>query len=574
MSRAHASRKPGPAHDGARRAGETPTGRRPLAVPAAAVVAALVVVTLIVQRHTLRAFFALDDLVMFQQAAGVRPWPVSPWRWLSGGVWFRAVVPMWGHEPFPYHAVSLLVHVVNVLLLHRLARRWGASPVAAFVGAALFGLSRLHFPALLAATSIGELLALSLTLVALLVVAPGMRMMAAVAAFVLALSAKESALLVPFAAVLVCVTGDSVRARTRALAPLLVAGFAFGALLLWNGIGSGRLGGEAYAVSFGANLFENIARLFGWSIDVLDPIPDLHATTTGAAHVVLPLLALVLTALASRARPGGLLRAGVAWWWLAILPVLPLPGRTYLHYLYVPLAGAALAVAALWDVALRWRAARTRSATTPGRAAWGTALAVVLVSALGSDVLLSMRQDLRMENVDWPLDPVLRKSEIARRAIGDVRSALAGKSARVLILIPAAISSDVDLGSGRIAAGKPITRYALEAVLDDGRSLRAQVANAESVVFVHDYEPGHHGWLCFLSRSDSHLVPLGEVPDAHARYIEAMLASGLSAAALDYATKALANRPDDTTLRALHEQAVLAVGLARQARTTDRGRGR
>ena len=304
-------------------------------MPAAAVVAALVVVTLIVQRHTLRAFFALDDLVMFQQAAGVRPWPVSPWRWLSGGVWFRAVVPMWGHEPFPYHAVSLLVHVVNVLLLHRLARRWGASPVAAFVGAALFGLSRLHFPALLAATSIGELLALSLTLVALLVVAPGMRMMAAVAAFVLALSAKESVLLVPFAAVLVCVTGDSVRARTRALAPLLVAGFAFGALLLWNGIGSGRLGGEAYAVSFGANLFENIARLFGWSIDVLDPIPDLHATTTGAAHVVLPLLALVLTALASRLRLGGLLRAGVAWWWLAILPVLPLPGRTYLHYLYV-----------------------------------------------------------------------------------------------------------------------------------------------------------------------------------------------------------------------------------------------
>jgi hypothetical protein len=37
-----------------------------------------------------------------------------------------------------------------------------------------------------------------------------------------------------------------------------------------------------------------------------------------------------------------------------------------------------------------------------------------------------------------------------------------------------------------------------------------------------------------------------------------MLASGLSAAALDYATKALADRPDDTALRALYEQALAA----------------
>jgi hypothetical protein len=189
------------------------------------------------------------------------------------------------------------------------------------------------------------------------------------------------------------------------------------------------------------------------------------------------------------------------------------------------------------------------------------AFGVVLALAIWSDVLLSIRQDARMENVDWPLDPVVRKSEIARRAIGDVRAALAGKRARVVILIPAATSSDVDLGTGRVAAGTTIKRYALEAVLDDGRSLRAQVANAESVTFVHDYEPGRDGWLCFLSRSDSHLVPLGELPAAHERYIEAMLASGLPAAALDYADKALADRPGDAALRALREQAAAAVGV-------------
>src|SRR5262249_43217046 len=133
------------------------------------------------------------------------------------------------------------------------------------------------------------------------------------------------------------------------------------------------------------------------------------------------------------------LRAGAAWWWLAVLPVLPLPGRTYLHYLYVPLAGAAIAVAALFEaVALR------RSAAAPGgRARWIGVGALVLDYGAWSDVLLPVREDLRMSATDWPLGPVLRKSEIARRSIADVRSALNGRHARVAILIPASISQDV-----------------------------------------------------------------------------------------------------------------------------------
>jgi hypothetical protein len=520
---------------------------------------ALIAVALLVQRHVLHQYFALDDLILFQQAAGIRPWPHTLWRWLSGWAWFRAVLPLWGHAPFPWHAASLALHTVNVVLLHRLARRWGASPVAAFVGAGLFAASRLHFPALLAATSIGELLSLTGTLAALLLVGPGARMAFAIATFALALSAKESVLLVPFAAVFVAPPGRPLRERVRALAPLLASGVLLGAALLLSGVGSGRLGGQAYAVSLGANLFENLARLFGWSVDLVDPIPDLHAATEGMAHVVLPAVAIGLTLLAFSRRGGALVRAGAAWWWLAILPVLPLPGRTYLFYLYVPLAGAALVGAALWDGALAWRARRARASRGRGRAAWVAAVAVLALYAVWSDVLLSVREDLRMAATDWPLDPVLRKSEIARRGIADVQAALAGHHARVAILIPASISRDVDLGSGRVAADAPLTRYVLETTLDDGRSLRAMVPEADSVEFVHDYAPGREGWQLFLSRSDSHLVPLGELPAAHARFVQAMLASGFAPAALDYAGKALADRPGDSALRALHDQASAAV---------------
>src|SRR5262249_51195827 len=291
-----------------------------------------------------------------------------------------------------------------------------------------------------------------------------------------------------------------------------------------SGLGSGRLGGQAYAVSFGANLAENVARLFGWTLDLVDPIPDLHAATEGAARWLLPILAIALTLLPFRLRGDALLPAGTAWWWLAVLPVLPLPGRTYLHYLYVPLAGAALVVAALWDRALARAAARSRARPGPGRQRWLVALAALVACGVWSDVLISLRMDLRMTSTDWPLDPVLRKSEIARRGIGDVQKILAGRHANVAILIPASISHDVNLGSGTVAGDAPVRRYALEDVLDEGRSLRALVPAADSVVFVHDYEPGHEGWTCFLSRSDSHLVPLGTLPAAHARFVDVMLA--------------------------------------------------
>jgi len=525
-------------------------------MPTAAVVAALGLVTLVVQRHALHRFFALDDLILFQQAAGIRPWPLTAWRWLSGWAWFKAVVPLFGHEPFPYHAASLALHLLNTLLLERLARRWGAGPVAAFVGAALFGISRLHFPALLAATSIGEILALTGTLAALLLVGPGPRHGLAIVMFALALSAKESVLLVPLAAWLTLPPAMPIGARVRTLGPLVATGLGLGGALLLAGVGGGRLSGQAYTVSLGTNLFENAARLIGWTVDLRDPIPDLHATTEGVSRTLLPLIAIVLTVLALRARSPAL-RAGVAWWWLAVLPVLPLPGRTYLHYLYVPLAGAALAIAGLWEAVLARTGRRARSGR--GRLRWIVAFGVVLVFAVVSDMLLSVREDLRMSATDWPLDPVLRKSEIARVSIADVRQALNGRRARVAILIPASISHAINLGSGTVASN--VTgprRYELEQVLDEGRSLRAQLPNADSAAFVHDYEPGREGWDYFLSRSDSHLVLLGQLPEAHARFVQAMLASGFPRAALDYADKALADRPDDVVMRALRDQAEAA----------------
>jgi hypothetical protein len=382
---------------------------------------------------------------------------------------------------------------------------------------------------------------------------PG-RMALAVAAMLLAVSAKESVFLVPFAWLLVGGADESLAVRARRMGPFLAAGAVAGVALLVSGVVSGRLGGQAYAVSFGANLAENVARLFGWTVDLIDPIPDLHATTGATGRVALPILALGGTALAVF-RGSSLVRAGAAWWWLAVLPVLPLPGRTYLHYLYVPLAGVAMIVAALVDGLL------ARRPTMTARTRWIVAAVLVVVGAAWTDVLLSTRLDLRMPNVDWPLDPVLRKARIAQGSSEDVRRALNGARTKVVILIPASISGALDLGTGRFREGTSFKRYELEAVLDGGASLRALVPAAESVAFVHDFEPGREGWRCFLSRSDARLVDLGPLPDAHRRVVQALLSSGFPAAALDYADKALADRPDDEVLRVLRERAAAGAPL-------------
>ena len=100
-------------------------------------------------------------------------------------------------------------------------------------------------------------------------------------------------------------------------------------------------------------------------------------------------------------------------------------------------------------------------------------------------------------------------------------------------------------------------RYALREVLDDGRSLQALVPEVDSVAIVHDYEPGREGWTYFVSRSDAHVVMLGQLPEAHARFVEIMLGTGFPAAARDYVDKAVADRPEDAALRALQVRAAM-----------------
>src|SRR5262249_22804567 len=129
--------------------------------------------------------------------------------------------------------------------------------------------------------------------------------------------------------------------------------------LLFHEHGFGT-GGSAYAVGFGMNLFHNLMTYAWWSVDLVRPVPDAHGLfdTTAWRVGMWPLLVFALGIALSRPRRGAIL-FGCAWWLAALVPVLPLVVHTYGHYLYIPMAGFAVASAAVVD-ALAERLARLR----------------------------------------------------------------------------------------------------------------------------------------------------------------------------------------------------------------------
>jgi hypothetical protein len=348
------------------------------------------------------AYFALDDLMMFQQAHGIRPWPLTAWRWLSGWAWFRAVVPFWGDQPFPYHAMSLLLHVTNALLPDEARQTLGCVGARRRgVASGLFACSRLHFPALLAATSIGELLSLTFLLVALTwlprapiasrkpsaLPQPDARTTLALAmlAIALAVSAQgerdaRAARCPPDRARCEAVTRDGFRchgAHRTARACSATAARAphrrrarHAAAVLWSREWPARRPGVLDLVRLQCARERGPASRAGrWTWWTRSPT----CTRARGSREVRPAGGGARRSRCSRGSAADRLRARVPpGGGSRCCPCCRFPGRTYLHYLYVPLAGLALASAAAFDA---WRVRGEKSAAMrTGRRAWVVAV--------------------------------------------------------------------------------------------------------------------------------------------------------------------------------------------------------
>lgn len=326
------------------------------------------------------------------------------WRPLTLGS-FTLEWTLWDGSPLGFHAVSVVGHALaSLLVLLVLARL--ASLGAALAGALFFAVHPVHVEAVANVVGRSEIYAtLALLAACLVYLHPGFRSgrlrgvrMGLICLLYLAgLGSKESAVTLPAALLVleaVRPSREPLRERLRGEGVLLagLAGVLAGYLLLRAAVLGAVTGGAAAPELLGLTplqrvltaltLWPEYARLMLFPVSLsADYAPAVLTVARGltggvvAGGVVLGGLAFLAWALG---RPAPLAAAGIAWFFVTVLPVsnLLFPAGLLLgeRTLYLPSVGASLAVAGAWTAVVPGLSGASRR--------WGLAVAGVALAAL------------------------------------------------------------------------------------------------------------------------------------------------------------------------------------------------
>ncbi len=352
-----------------------------------------------------------DPAVRAPLTAGFEGLRYRPLRTLS----YRLDHALGGMDPRVFHLGNLVYHAATALAVLALLLGIGASPPAALAGGLLFAVHPVQADAVTYAAGRRDVLCGLFYVLGVVAYLRHRRtgglgaLLAAAAAYVLAILAKEMAVTMPVACALV----DRWCRRADAGGSAAPARFGRPALYLGGLLAAGGLalaltyGGHVLHIaaerpwhggSVGANL-ATVARVWvkylqlivwpatlsaDYSFDAFPVSTSVMDARALASYVLLGVLA--WAGFVSWARRG---RLGLALAWIAVtlLPVSHvIPFRELLaeHYLYIPMMGVAIAASGLVDgAALRW----------PERRRWvAAAVALVVAAAAGRTVL---------RNRDW-----------------------------------------------------------------------------------------------------------------------------------------------------------------------------
>jgi hypothetical protein len=538
------------------------------------------VLTVLVHRRSLGSFFGADDLIHLEQAYGLAPTPLVPWRLLTQVLYFRTMVQLVGPVPAPYMLVNLLLHALNVGLLFSLVSRLTPRRWIAVLAAGLFGMHPLHVEVLFRAVTINETASCACALgAAWCLLRPGRwRLLLGTGLFAVGMLCKESILALPLAFAFTLAPGERDRQRTLRALPTIVVALVFGAAFLALRRTGSAPGGVPYAMHFGANVFHNAMTYLMWASDWVRPLPDLVRSFDPLAWraAIWVLGALIL--LAWRGPQKSIVRWGLVWWIAALLPVLVLQNSTYGHYAYVSLAGLATATAASLDglaqSLFRRRGSVSPPAAAPARLHRPGVPALVVLLALGlvawrADALIDARLRLPIPGTDLPLDSFLRTIEISRRAVLTMGQNLPADMTRAVIFIPEGTLSTFGARSGSNYGPARLRRRGhvlVESVMDEGRAFRLFYPQLDSVRFLTRWSARYRDWYLIVQVGDGFLEHRGVGPLAHARYAWRLLDAGLDADARSYLSELVKAFPTDRTIRSLYGSELARTGDLREAR--------
>ena len=289
----------------------------------------------------------------------VEPRPHGTIRPLSERLFFLVFRRLFDLDAFPYRVFVFLTQFVNLALLAAVARRLAGSRLAGAVAALAWGLNMTLLTPMVWTLAYNQILCSFFYLAALLLflqhVETGRWSFYAwqCAAFLLGFGALETIVAYPAALLVYCLL--AARPHAWKALPLCVPSGLYVAAHLWW---IPKAAPGPYAMHLDASIFATLWNYWSWA---LGAAPYARVTGIGSGVALALVLALTLTlllALAMAPRPQrriGLF--GLAWFVLALGPVLPLRDHATEYYATIPAIGLALAVAAAVEAAPRAAAA-------------------------------------------------------------------------------------------------------------------------------------------------------------------------------------------------------------------------
>lgn len=509
---------------------------------------------------------------------GLRATPATPWRFLTQVVTFRLLYLLVGPSPFFFFLFSLAIHLLNVFLLYRLCLELERPSHEAFTAALLFGCFPLTASALSHAVNINDFLALTFVLLMVRSFVSWRTPMW----YLLALLCKESVLFMPLLGFVrrpPASRNSSLARLAPTLAILVLACIVF-FVLRASALGPS---GTAYAMRFGFNVVHSLMTYTHWAVDFLHPLPDLVRSYDAKAWAVgAGVLAVFGAVLVFDRERRSVVRFGMAWYLLGLLPVLPLLYSAYNHYLYESMAGFAIAASGVLASLLAATVAALRRLATsrPADPASGAKLVAIAMTAVAiayaarSNSLIESRWSLRVAGVDLPMDPALRSAAVARAAVLTAADGMTAETRRIVILTPpesvryfGARSGREYRNSGREGSAYDLTRV----VLDDGRALRLFYPQLDSVAFAEGWDSRYLGFDLYLRSPEGRLMGFGRDARAQARAIDVMVRNGWDRSARAHLAAASAAFPNDSALAAIRDR--LAPDAPEQPDARRRGTG-
>jgi hypothetical protein len=419
--------------------------------------------------------------------------PETFWRILSSYAYFGVTSSIFGLNATAFHVLSLLFHVANAVAVFYIARTLSLGRGASLVASAFFAVHpSLYVPAF-AISSIGEILSCFFALLAALYVLRARRpedptaILAVSLLFVASLLSKETTILFPL---LVLPIYAVRKMRLKRAIPLLVTlvavAAAYGALLYREnifGIREGSTEGGAYQLALGSKLLTSLQTYFKWSFNLVESWKEFPSNVLdpGAASWLLVGAAVFLLLAVARAAERRKTILCSLWFFLMLLPVLPLAEHPYHYYLYIPLAGFGPALGILlidWLRRSRWQ--YTASAT------------LIVALSVNSALVIPRIEEATVSDSQRRREAVFDRPIVAENLISDLQRRELPDGVKLLLISPL---GDIMQGTARehpyLVRGGSYWDSNLRAAISEDRGVRLFFPQVDTVVFARELTPGH-----------------------------------------------------------------------------------